>query len=207
MVDGLLAVEPDADAGTGHDDAEAVPFAGWLVGQHEWVFARLARGVVPKGARAELGVMLEGLLVGRVPDLDLRHAAEVDARVAFRGHVVFEHQFEVAVVFVGRRVGAGAGVEDFAILHGPVLREFVTHFLQHRVLLFASKFGDRVRIIAVPASKVLAVEERGEARRCFGEESGSRDGEEGGEETHRSRKGGEEGLRAGGLRGVRGCSA
>ena len=43
VVDGLLAVEPDADAGTGHDDAEAVPFAGWLVGQHEWVFARLAR--------------------------------------------------------------------------------------------------------------------------------------------------------------------
>jgi hypothetical protein len=42
-----------------------------------------------------------------------------------------------------------------------------------------------VRIIAVPASKVFAVEERSEAGgRRIREESGSRDGEKGGEEAH-----------------------
>ena len=50
VVDGLLAVEPDADAGADHHDAEGIPFTGGLISQDQRVFARLARGVVPKGA-------------------------------------------------------------------------------------------------------------------------------------------------------------
>jgi hypothetical protein len=42
-----------------------------------------------------------------------------------------------------------------------------------------------VRIIAVPAGEVVAVEQRSEAGRDIGgEERGGREGEEGGEEAH-----------------------
>ena len=182
VVDGQLAVEPDADAGAGHHDPERVPFAGRLVGQHQRILAGLAGRVVPERAGAELAAVLEGFLIGGVPDLHLRHATEVDARIAFGGHVVFEQQFEVAVILVGRGVSAGARIEDLAVLHRPVLRELLAHLGEHRVLLLARELGDRVRIVTVPAGQVLAIEQRGEAGgRGFREESGGRDGEERGE--------------------------
>ena len=66
-----------------------------------------------------------------------------------------------------------------------MLCEVVAHLLEHRVLLLARELGHRVRVITVPASKVLAVEERGEAGRGIGgDERGGREGEEGGEEAH-----------------------
>ena len=185
MVDGLLAVEPDAHAGADHHDTEGVPFAGRLVSQHQRVLAGLAGGIIPEGAGAELAAVLEGLLVGRIPDLDLRGAAEVDAGVALRRHVVFQGQFEVAVFLVGRGVRTRTGIVDLAVLHGPVLREFVAHLHEHGVLLFARELGHGVRIVAVPAGEVFTVEQRGEAGRDIGgDERGGRESEESGEEAH-----------------------
>ena len=185
MIDGLLAIEPDAHAGADHHDAEGVPLAGRLVGQDERVLAGLAGGIVPKGAGTELAAVLEGLFVGRVPDLDLRGAAEVDAGIALRGHVVFEGQFEVAVVFVGRGVGSGAGVVDLAVFRRPMLRELLAHLLQHGVLFLARELGDAVGVISVPAGEVLAIEQRSEAGGDIGgDQGGGRESEEGGEEAH-----------------------
>jgi hypothetical protein len=44
-----------------------------------------------------------------------------------------------------------------------MLRELVAHLLKGGFLLLARELGDRVRIVAMPAGKVFAVEERGEA--------------------------------------------
>jgi len=155
------------------------------------ILAGLAGRVVPERAGAELGAVLEGLLIGRIPDLDLRGTAEVDAGVTLRGHVVFQGQFEVAVFLVGRGVRSRAPIVDHPVLHGPMLREVLAHLLEGGFLFLARELGDGVRVVAVPAGKVFAVEQRGETGGDIGgDERGGREGEEGGEETHRSRKGG-----------------
>jgi len=52
--------------------------------------------------------------------LHLRHAAQVDAAVAERLHLVIDQQLHVAVVLVGREVEALAVVDQFAVLDAPV---------------------------------------------------------------------------------------
>ena len=209
VVHGLLAVEPDAHARAGHDDPQGVPFAGGLVGQHERVLAGVALGVVPERAGAQLGAVLVGLLIRGVPDLDLGRAAQVDARVALGGHVVFQDELEVAVFLVRRGVGAGAWVEDLAVLDGPVLGELLAHLGESRVALLAGQLGHRMRVVAVPAGKVLSVEQRGEA---FGNARGGAAGvlgasaDEGGCEEREGGGEGAQGHGSVGIRGARGCN-
>ena len=164
VVDGLLAVEPDADAGADHEDAHRVPFARCLVGENERVFTRSPLAVIPKATGTELGVVFDFLRIGGIPDLDLRAGAEVNAGVAEGGHVIFEDKFDVAVILVGGGVGARPWIDELAVLHGPVLREFVAHLLQDGVLLLAGLLADGMRIVAMPAREVFAVKQRREAR-------------------------------------------
>ena len=122
VVHDQLVVQPDAHAVALHHDAEVVPFAERLVGQHERVLAGRALLIVPESARALRLPEFHGLRVvlREVPDLHLRHAAQVDAAVALRQHLVINEQLEVAVVLLGREVEALAVVHEFAVLHLPV---------------------------------------------------------------------------------------
>jgi hypothetical protein len=103
-----------------HLDVEAVPLAEGLV--HELggflpssflLFQRPPEALVNAPS-------LNFVLLRVVPDLHLRDAAQVDAAVAERQHLVIDHQLEVAVVFVGGEVQAFAVVDELAVLHLPV---------------------------------------------------------------------------------------
>ena len=103
-----------------------------------------------------------------VPDLHLRLAAEVNAAVGFWHGFVFDQQLVVAERFVGGRVRAGAGVDELALFDAPVLGELGAHLGELGVAFFAREFGGVVRVKAVPAGEVLAVEERAETGGWFG---------------------------------------
>src|SRR5207248_7376332 len=67
-----LAVQVDGGPLADLNDAEAVPFAERLVGQHERVLARSVLAVIPQAAAALIGPEVELLLLGRLPDVHLR---------------------------------------------------------------------------------------------------------------------------------------
>jgi hypothetical protein len=126
VVDHDLAVEGDGDALADHADVEGVPLAEGFVHELGGVFAFWVF-VVPEAAGAEGFAEGDGFFVvlGEVPNLNLRGAAQVDAAVAEGQHFVLHHEFEVAVVLVGGEVEAFAVVDEFAIFDGPVGFEVV----------------------------------------------------------------------------------
>ena len=98
-----------------------------------------------------------------VPDLHLRHSAQVNAAVRFRDRLVFDQEFHVAERLIGVGVGAVAVIDQFALLDPPVLGKFVAHFLQCRFALLACELCDGVGVQSMPASEILAVEQRAKA--------------------------------------------
>ena len=117
------------------------------------------------------------------------------ASVGFRDRLVFDQQLVVAERFVGGRVGAGAEVDELALLDAPVRGELGAHLGELGVAFFAGEFGGVVWVEAVPAGEILAVEEGAETGGWFGlggAERGERDdGGEGEEEARdESQRGG-----------------
>jgi hypothetical protein len=162
VVDDELLVEPDADAGADHDDAEGVPFAERFVGEHERVFAGSVGRIVPEPAGAFVGADTElgGFRV--VPDLDLWNAAEVDAGIGFGDGAVFDEQFEVAVILLGGGIGAVAVVDEFVILGAPVFPHGAGPFGDLGVAVrgrHRQQFPVVEGIAAAPAGEVFAVKQ------------------------------------------------
>ena len=184
VVDDQAAVEPDRGDIALLDDAEGVPFAEGLVGGHEGVATGGAGRIVEKPSGAQVGSAVRLLRVEdliEVPDLHLRRAAEVDARIGFRDRLIFEAELDVAEGLVRRRVGSRAGVDQLAILHAPVLRKIRALLGEVGRFLFAGQLEALVRIMAVPPREVLAVEQGAEAfgRRVGQERQGEQAGEQG----------------------------
>ena len=121
VIDHELVIQPDADPRADHDDAQLIPLAERLVGQHQRVFAGRAGAVVPQPAGAFVGAEVELRFLGVIPDLHLRAAAQIDAGVAQRHGLVLDEQLEVAVVLLGGGVIALAVVDQLAVLHAPML--------------------------------------------------------------------------------------
>ncbi len=165
VVDHQLVVQPDGGASAHLPDAQVVPFAEGFIGQHQGIFARCAGAVVPQAAGAFVGAQIPFAAGFRViPDLDLRCAAQVNAAVRLGYGLVIDEQFDVAVIFFGGGVGALAIVDQDAVFDLPV-------FLEGLLVLVISLFRDVLDFAwiemrqAVPAIKILAVEQGGETRR------------------------------------------
>src|SRR5262249_37296826 len=122
VIDDELVVEKDRHALADHQDAKRIPLAKRFVGQDERVLARRARAMVPQAAAGLVGpdVSLAAFL-GVVPDLYLRRRAEIDAAVGLWHGLVLDEQLDVAEIFIRGQVGPVAVVDQFAIIHGPVL--------------------------------------------------------------------------------------
>ena len=90
VIDDSFAVEPDGHPFADHDDLEFVPFAEWAV--------HLSSGSLPgrpgllfqsppEPLSAPMGKLLG---VGGVPNLHLRHAAQINPAIGLRDGLVFE---------------------------------------------------------------------------------------------------------------------
>src|SRR5207253_2061647 len=128
VIDHELVVEPNRHALADLNDAELVPFAERFVGEHEGVLTRSAFAVVPEPAGAFVRAEIELRLLGRIPNLHLRAATQVDAAVGERNGSIFDQEFDIAIVFVGGQERAFAVVDDEVALDPPmafgVLRPF-----------------------------------------------------------------------------------
>ena len=121
VIDDELVVEPDADARADHDDAELVPFAEGLVGQHQRVLARRARRCCSTGRPSPCPRRCSNFAFSVESQIcTCGHAAQVDAGVGLGHGLVVDEQLEVAVVLLGGGVGAVAVVDQFAVLDAPV---------------------------------------------------------------------------------------
>ena len=169
VVDDELAVQVDGRPRADLEDAEAVPLAERLVGQDERVAAGGLGAVVEQAAGALVGPAIPlAPLLGRVPDLHLRRAPEVDAAVGLGDGLVVDQQLDVAVFLVGGQVGALAVVDQLAVLDAPVLLGVLGPLGELLRPLLVAHGGELARVEvghAVPAVEVLAVEQGGEARR------------------------------------------
>jgi len=98
-----------------------------------------------------------------VPDLYLRRSAQVDAAVGFGHGLVFDQELDVAEFLVTCRVRAVAVVDQFIIFNGPVLGKFGALPGEVGVAFLAGFLRNGMRIQAVPAGEVFAVENGAEA--------------------------------------------
>ena len=120
VIDDELVVQVDGGACTDLNDPERVPLADRLVGPHERVFAVAPGAVVPQAARAFVGLHAGITWVGKVPDLNLRRAAEINAAVSLGTDLEVDQELDVAVVFIGGEIDSLAVVDDHAVLDPPV---------------------------------------------------------------------------------------
>src|SRR4051812_28435476 len=98
-----------------------------------------------------------------VPDLYLGRASQIDAAVGLGHGPVFDQQFDVTELLVGRCVRPTAVVDQLAVLDGPVLRELGSLLRESRLPLFARQGRNAVRVQAVPAGEIPSIEDRAEA--------------------------------------------
>ena len=159
VVHDLRAVEEHRHLVADHPDAEGVPLAHRVVGEHE----RLARVllVVVEAAGPDLR---PDVCARRVPDLDLRRAAQVDAAVAVLGDAPVDEHLEVAVVLHRAEVVALAVEDDHPVAHAPVVARLRVglRLLGRQLLRRQLRPRDRVLDQALPAGQVLPVEDRDE---------------------------------------------
>ena len=85
---------------------------------------------------------------GVIPNLHLRIAAQINATVGLRDRLIFEHEFEVAVVFVGGGVRPMPVIVKCAVLYAPLLQELSLLLRKRLRAIFG--FGSFVRVIAMP---------------------------------------------------------
>ena len=146
-----------------------------MIREDERVFAGSAGAVVPERAAALVRAVLEFLFVGVIPDLHLRTAAQINPRVGERHRLVFQQQFEVAVILFRRGVSTEAVVHQFLVLDIPVgFPGFVVlghhglvpllDLLGALVIRQREQLAMIVGVAAAPAREVGAVEEGDEAR-------------------------------------------
>ena len=163
VVDGFLAVELYGDVRADHADVHAVPLADGFVGddrRESLVFL-----VVPECAGAFVAAVLLLSRVGRIPDLDLGDAAEVDAAVAVFADFPIDPHFEIAVVARGGEEGVLAVADEDAVFDFPMFVDAFFHFVVAGGAFFLGHRGDFFRVFggAGPVFDVVAVEEGFEA--------------------------------------------
>src|SRR5437016_2841559 len=102
-----LTIEPDPHARADHLDPESVPLADRFVGLDQGPLAGVVGVVVPQRARS-LGRAIPRLAgIIHVPDLHLRVAAEVDARIAVAAdHEPIDEELEIAEILDGGQMDA-----------------------------------------------------------------------------------------------------
>ena len=100
-------VETDRHLVAGHENVEMVPFARIVVGQFDWGVAIFLIVVKTAGAFV-FGV---GFAAGRVPDLHLGTAAQVNAAVPALVDFPVHQQFKIGVPF-----GSANVVKGFALI-------------------------------------------------------------------------------------------
>src|ERR1051325_7506038 len=111
-----LVIEFDAHLVAEHDDVEAVPLARQSVGAHERLGLSLL--VVEQATGAALVLLASE----RVPDLHLRHAAQIEAAVALLLDAPVAEHFKVSVIARAHEVvEAVAAIDDGALLDLPIL--------------------------------------------------------------------------------------
>ncbi len=169
VVDDPLTVQVDRRPRADLEDAETVPFAERPVGQDERVPAGGPEAIVEEAARALIGPAIPlAPLLGRVPDLHLRSAPEIDAAVGLGDGLVVDLQLDVAVILVRGQIGPLAVIDQFAALDSPVRLGVVRPLGQLLRLLLVVHGGKLTRVEmghAVPAGEALAIEQGDETRR------------------------------------------
>ena len=121
--------------------------------------------VVPECAGAFVAAVLLLIGVGRIPDLNLGSAAEVDAAVAVLADFPIDPHFEIAVVARGGEEGVFAVADEDAVFDVPMFVDAFLHFGVARGAFFLRHRGDFFRVFggAGPVFDVVAVEEGFEA--------------------------------------------
>ena len=167
MIHDELVIQVDGRASSHLDDPESVPLADRLVGSYERVLAGCSGAVVPQTAGAFVGLQpLDIIRVGEVPDLNLRGPTEIDTAISLRADLEVDQELDVAVIFVGRQVNSLAVVDDHPVFHSPMLLQIFGAFGEHLGFFVRRKCVELARVHrlqAVPARKVLAVEEWNES--------------------------------------------
>ena len=118
-----LAIELNRYDLADHLNVKGIPLAERFVSKHERIAARGAGGaVVPKTARTLVSADLPfAAFLGGVPNLHLRHAAQVNTAVGLGDRLVIHVQLKVAIVFHGAEVQALAIIDENTVFHGSVL--------------------------------------------------------------------------------------
>lgn len=171
FIDDKFVIEVHGDDITNHLDLHAVPLAEGFVGENQGVFTRAAFFVVPKSSGAFVGTVFPfSPFFGRVPDLDLRNGAEVDAAVGLCDGLVLQKEDEVFVVLIGGEVEPMSIVHKFVSFDAPMLVDVSEAFLflgrefiGGKSLPFCGVLGSK----SPPAGEVFFVEERLKAFGCF----------------------------------------
>ena len=163
-----LAVQPDPRPLPELHDTKAVPLAERLVRLYQRISSGGARSIVEEAAGSELRAPVPfAASLGRIPDLDLRVAAEIDAAVGLGDGSVLEPELDVTELLVARGVRALAVVDEFASFDAPVLLEFGLALLSGPRLAGGIHHPDAPRVDvapAVPAAKIPSIEQRTERR-------------------------------------------
>lgn len=182
-VDDQLVIQPDPGATSDLANSELVPFTEGFVGDGGGIASRGIWGVVEQAAGTEMGFSVglygvKGLCF--VPDLDLWGASEVDATVCAGDGFVFDEKFDITEFFIGCGVGAGADIDEFAVLNGPMGGEFGALLLVVGCFFVANQFGRGVGVQAVPTGEIFAIEDGPEAIGWSGVGQGDAGEKEGG---------------------------
>src|SRR6185437_1739999 len=130
VVDDQLVIEIYRGPFAQLDNAEVIPFAERLIGQHERIFAGRAGTVVPQAAATLVSTNVPlAAFLGVIPNLHLRRGPQVNAAITLGQHLVIDQQFDVAIVRVGGQVDPIAVVDDFPFLDFPVFFDILVPFL------------------------------------------------------------------------------
>lgn len=76
-----------------------------------------------------------------VPYLDLRVASQVDAAVCACDGFVLDEKLDITECFIGRGVGAGADIDEFAVFDMPMGRKLNALLLVVGFFFVAGEFG------------------------------------------------------------------
>ena len=125
----LFSVEVDGHLAAYHDDTHAVPLPEGFVHFLGRILTGCALAVVPEPAGSLIGTMFPlASFFGGVPDLNLGHTAEVNTAIGLGHGLVFKHELEVAVIFVGCQIESVAVVDELTIFNAPVFVDVFTRF-------------------------------------------------------------------------------
>ena len=155
-------IQPHPGPGTDLPDLDLIPLSEWLVCNAHGITPQGIWCVVKKPSRSQVRatgrlLRIENLIF--VPDLDLRRSPKIDSAVRPRHRFVLQKKLHITEILLSRGIRAMAIVDQLSVFDPPVIGKFSPHFPEGRILLFPFQLGHRMRVQAIPAGEIFAIEE------------------------------------------------